>query len=488
MRHDVFNTAQLTNIIMMGFHDIKSSGIYRIVYMFFSTFITFYVEYLFQNTEKISSLFKTLFITSNSMKFQMTITETSSDCYVKASEATKALLYIIDKRAQYLDGVRHMKEVYMKSFLCYVDKVQKTQNIIDQKNSFALEKDIYCNIDISTETNDKSKIRTISVKLSTRSGINKIKSFVKSCVDEHHNDMQDKLHEKKNIYLLTSNTDTERCDYLSYTQVEFASNKSFSNMYFEEKDTLLERIDYFMNNKQKYDQVGMPYTLGMLFHGLPGTGKTSVIKAIANYMNRHIIIIPTHLVTDNETLVKIFCDNSFNDCKIPMDKRLYVFEEIDCGSWSNIVCARNNEDTFQQQVILVEKMVSTDVTEIPMSRRKEIEKQKVIKTPLTLGNILEMLDGMIETPGRVIIFTSNYPNKLDSALLRPGRISVKMEFSKLSKKNIADMYKLWFNQDLPQEVYQSMKENTFTQAELGELFIMNYNNQENLLKALQSSF
>ena len=54
---------------------------------------------------------------------------------------------------------------------------------------------------------------------------------------------------------------------------------------------LLKRLEYFENNKQEYARIGTPYTLGFMFYGEPGCGKTSTIKAIANQTQRHIIDI-----------------------------------------------------------------------------------------------------------------------------------------------------------------------------------------------------
>ena len=67
---------------------------------------------------------------------------------------------------------------------------------------------------------------------------------------------------------------------------------------------------------------------------------------------------------------------------------------------------------------------------------------------ITLGNFLETLDGCMECPGRIIIFTTNNANKIDPALLRPGRIDINIKFKKCSNKIIQEMYKFFFNKDI----------------------------------------
>lgn len=87
-----------------------------------------------------------------------------------------------------------------------------------------------------------------------------------------------------------------------------------------------------------------------------------------------------------------------------------------------------------------------------------------------LSDILEVLDGIIDMPGRVIILTTNHHEKLDPALMRPGRIDHVIEFKNMTRQNIRDMHTLWFESDIPEDVYASMKDYVFSQAEIGKLF------------------
>ena len=67
--------------------------------------------------------------------------------------------------------------------------------------------------------------------------------------------------------------------------------------------------------------MGIPYTLGLMFSGEPGCGKTSTIKAIANYTKRHIIEIPLSRVTTCRELKEIFFNEIINDHYVPSRKK-----------------------------------------------------------------------------------------------------------------------------------------------------------------------
>lgn len=101
---------------------------------------------------------------------------------------------------------------------------------------------------------------------------------------------------------------------------------------------------------------------------------------------------------------------------------------------------------------------------------------------MTLADLLEVLDGMTEMPGRMIIFTTNHPEMLDPALLRSGRIDIKIHMKKLTRDNIQNMYKLWFDKDIPDHVLQHLKDYRFSQADIGNVF--STYDQEYILKTL----
>ena len=80
------------------------------------------------------------------------------------------------------------------------------------------------------------------------------------------------------------------------------------------------------------------------------------------------------------------------------------------------------------------------------------------------------MDGILEISGRIIIFTSNHPELIDEALLRPGRIDSIIEFTNLTKNDVNNMYHLWFDKYIDDNIFINMKDNIYSQANLGKLF------------------
>lgn len=246
------------------------------------------------------------------------------------------------------------------------------------------------------------------------------------------------------------------------------SNKTFTSLFFEQKDMIIRRLDRFMNNKAEYDKLGIPHTLGIMLYGSPGTGKTSCIKAISNYMKRDLVHVPTKYIYSSDNLNQLF--TLYGN----VNQVIYVFEEIDCGLWRDIVWSRElkPEDDMPQHMHEYVSETKSSVLDILQAEKKDEKiKDEPAELKLTLAELLERLDGIYEDPGRVIIFTTNRPHIIDSALLRPGRIDISIEMKKMRRIDIADMYRLWFDCELPYKVMNQIKDYQFSQAELGQLFM-----------------
>ena len=129
-----------------------------------------------------------------------------------------------------------------------------------------------------------------------------------------------------------------------YTEFTFSSGKNFKNLFFPEKEELIEKIKFFMDNKSWYLEHGIPYMFGLLLHGEPGCGKTSTIKAIANMTQRHIVSVPLKNIKKMSELYQALYGGKINKASIPMDKRLYILEDIDCAGLDDIMKDRSKEN------------------------------------------------------------------------------------------------------------------------------------------------
>jgi hypothetical protein len=145
----------------------------------------------------------------------------------------------------------------------------------------------------------------------------------------------------------------DRDDYYnpsrSYSEFRFESGKSFDNVFFPQKEDLMKRLDFFKDSKVWYKNRGIPYTMGLMLYGVPGCGKTSTIKAIANYTQRHIVSVPLNRIKTCKELLSIFYEEQINHMNIPLSKRLYVLEDIDCSELKDIVRDRSSESNDESK-------------------------------------------------------------------------------------------------------------------------------------------
>jgi len=293
---------------------------------------------------------------------------------------------------------------------------------------------------------------TMTITLKSKSS-ETIKKYISSC--------EEKFREK---YKNTNKYIFKTIDSTFYHRFRLETTKTFGSMFFDKKEMLMNKLDDFIINEDRYKRLGIPYTLGLMFHGTPGNGKTSCIKSIAKYTDRHLILISPNIIKNANDLIKIFTSEDLfldrsggGSMSIPLNKRIYVFEEIDATDWKRTIRSRKLPPLeLEDEVIKVDE--------------KEVVTKKEY---LTLGDLLEVLDGIIEINSRIIIMTSNHPEQIDEALLRPGRIDTIIEFKNLSRKDVKQMYHLWFNKDISQHVYASMKDRTYSQANIGKLFSLN---------------
>ena len=85
-------------------------------------------------------------------------------------------------------------------------------------------------------------------------------------------------------------------------------------------------------------------------------------------------------------------------------------------------------------------------------------------------------------PGRMMVITTNHPEKLDKALIRPGRINLNLEFGKCSIRDVADIYKNFYNKEVDSEVKKEVMDGVWTPAEVMQIFLNNFRHPETGLK------
>jgi SpoVK/Ycf46/Vps4 family AAA+-type ATPase len=257
----------------------------------------------------------------------------------------------------------------------------------------------------------------------------------------------------------------------NYSEFRFESGKSFDNVFFPEKNDILKRLDFFANNKSWYKTRGIPYTMGFLLYGEPGCGKTSTIKAIANHTRRHIVSVPLNKIKTPRELLSVFYNVRMNGKDIPLHRRLYVLEDIDADELKDVVGDRatkeNNEDDKEVEVDQDEQSNLLNMLKIPNVKMFDMKRHR-----LTLAGLLEVLDGVMEMDGRMLVITTNYPERLDKALIRPGRIDIKLKFGRCTKDCLVCMYQHFFQTTIPLSFDKTrLPDRKWTPAETTQVFL-----------------
>lgn len=165
-------------------------------------------------------------------------------------------------------------------------------------------------------------------------------------------------------------------------------------------ESVLSESRRFLMNRAWYIERGIPYRHGYLLYGPPGTGKSSAVLAIASALGMDIAYLNLAGASiDDDALTELICD-------VPVNSILLV-EDIDC--------------------VFVERKASE-------------EKQNRV----TFSGLLNALDGVAAGEGRLLFATTNHREKLDPALIRPGRIDRQIEIGLADRDQAARIFRRFF--------------------------------------------
>ncbi|KAK0185542.1 P-loop containing nucleoside triphosphate hydrolase protein [Armillaria mellea] len=181
---------------------------------------------------------------------------------------------------------------------------------------------------------------------------------------------------------------------------------------------LIQDVREFIDSEQWYNKAGILHRMGILLYGPPGTGKSSTIYALAGELGFEIYSL---------SLASNYVDDSFFQraaSAVPKHS-IFLIEDID--------------------YLLHNQYIAYGPYSQPPHRRRSL---------VTLSGLLNIIDGVGSEEGKLFFATTNYIDRLDAALLRPGRIDRKVPYSLVTREQAEALY-MDFADQIPSDEFST---------------------------------
>lgn len=355
-----------------------------------------------------------------------------------------------------------------------------------------------------------------------------INDFIKTCTTEH-NKFKKKNNEDIHMFAYDSN---------KWTSKKLNVIKTFDNLYLLDdiRSKLVNDINSYLNNKELYKKMGIAYKRGFMFYGKPGCGKTSSINAIARMIRYDIYKIKLNDFIDSKSL--------FKAVSIIPSRSILVIEDIDRFNIStrsytlkgdlsldqiiqhkeamkdifadyynsdntefglypvcvdalekdrNAVILSQVGKTIDDVILHSKKLLEFAITKPDLITKHDLAKfydtSSSFEPKLSIADVMEIFDGNEYLHKCLIIITTNYPEKLDRALIRPGRIDTHIEFLPANKEIVTNVLMSFYSKS-KEEVKKDLEkyDMKIEQSRLiNSIILPNIGNYQGCLEAILKS-
>jgi len=213
-------------------------------------------------------------------------------------------------------------------------------------------------------------------------------------------------------------------------------------------EKILQDIKNFISNPKWYIDKGVPYRRGYLLYGTPGSGKSSFIQALAGELGYNICIL------------------SLSDRSLTDDRLNYL---LTVAPYKSIILLEDIDAAF--------------------SDTKERHMSSQYQNFVSFSGLLNALDGVASAEGRILFMTTNHMEKLDEALIRPGRVDIKEHLGHATRSQIQKLFQKFYpdaNEAIAKQFANQVPDNTISMAHLQEFFLHYKDNIEGAGKNIQN--
>lgn len=183
----------------------------------------------------------------------------------------------------------------------------------------------------------------------------------------------------------------------------------------EEKSLLIDDLNNFIASADWYKERGIRYKRGYLLHGSPGNGKTSIASAISEHTGRDVYILNLNSLENDGYLVKAFS-----------------------GIGKNVV-------------LLIEDI------------DRAFAKRDNVDSKVSFSSLLNSFDGVLCKDGIISVITTNCIEKLDEALIREGRIDLKLEINNPLPEQIKEYIEMFYGVKIANQIEPSDRSMSYVQ-------------------------